>query len=47
MGGDQLVAALAGDDFERAHGDEVRAREGERYMELIDEVRPLAGRARR
>jgi HAD superfamily hydrolase (TIGR01549 family) len=43
MGGDQLVAALAGDDFEREHGDDVRAREGELYMALIDEVRPLAG----
>jgi HAD superfamily hydrolase (TIGR01509 family) len=43
MGSDQLVGALAGDDFERAHGDEVRALEGDLYMELIDEVRPLAG----
>jgi HAD superfamily hydrolase (TIGR01549 family) len=43
MGGDQLVAALAGDDFEREHGDDVRAEEKDRYMELIGEVRPLAG----
>jgi HAD superfamily hydrolase (TIGR01549 family) len=43
MGGDQLVAALAGDDFERDHGGDVRARESDLYMELIDEVRPLAG----
>jgi HAD superfamily hydrolase (TIGR01549 family) len=43
MGGDQMVAALAGDAFERDHGDAVREREGELYMELIDEVRPLAG----
>jgi HAD superfamily hydrolase (TIGR01509 family) len=43
MGGDQLVGALAGDDFERAPGDAVRALEGDLYMELIDEVRPLAG----
>ena len=43
MGGDQLVAALAGDDFERAHGDDVRALEGDLYMELIGEVRPLSG----
>jgi HAD superfamily hydrolase (TIGR01509 family) len=43
MGGDQLVGALAGDDFVRAHGDAVRALEGDLYMELIDEVRPLAG----
>ncbi len=43
MGGDQLVGALAGEDFERDHGDDVREREGDLYMELIDEVRPLAG----
>ena len=43
MGGDQLVAALAGEDFERERGDDARAREGDIYMELIDEVRPLAG----
>ncbi len=43
MGGDQLVGALAGDDFERACGDAVRAHEGDLYMELIGEVRPLAG----
>jgi HAD superfamily hydrolase (TIGR01549 family) len=43
MGGDQLVAALAGAEFDREHGDAVREREGELYMELIDEVCPLAG----
>ncbi len=43
MGGDQLVGALAGDDFERAHGDEVRALEGDLYEELNGEVRPRAG----
>ena len=43
MGGDQLVAALAGDDVEAERGDEIRAAEKDRYMELIDEVRPLAG----
>jgi HAD superfamily hydrolase (TIGR01509 family) len=42
MGGDQLVAALAGDDFEREHGDDVRAAEKALYMALIEEVRPLA-----
>jgi len=41
MGGDQLVAALAGDDFEAEHGDEVRAAEKVLYMELIREVRPF------
>jgi HAD superfamily hydrolase (TIGR01509 family) len=43
MGGDQLVAALAGDDFEAEHGDEVRAAEKALYMAVIHEVRPLAG----
>ena len=43
MGGDQLVGALAGEEFERAHGDEVRALEGDLYMELIEEVCPLEG----
>src|SRR5215218_2523419 len=42
MGGDRLVGALAGDEFEREHGDEVREHEGGIYMELIDEVCPLA-----
>ncbi len=43
MGGDQLVGALAGDEFEREHGERVRELEGDLYMELIDEVRPLTG----
>ena len=43
MGSDQLVGALAGEDWEREHGEGVRALEGDLYMELIDEVRPLAG----
>jgi HAD superfamily hydrolase (TIGR01509 family) len=43
MGGDQLVAALAGDDFERDRGDAVREAETEEYMRLIGEVQLLAG----
>jgi HAD superfamily hydrolase (TIGR01549 family) len=43
MGGDQLVAALAGDDFEADHGDAVRAAEEGLYGELIDEVEPMDG----
>jgi HAD superfamily hydrolase (TIGR01549 family) len=43
MGGDQLVAALAGDDVEEEKGDGIRDAEKERYMELIGEVRPLEG----
>lgn len=41
MGGDQLVPALAGDDFEHDHGDDVRSAEGDYYSELIGEVQPL------
>jgi HAD superfamily hydrolase (TIGR01549 family) len=41
MGGDQLVAALAGEGFDREHGDGVRAAEKALYMAVIDEVRPL------
>ncbi len=41
MGGDQLVPALAGDDWEAKHGEDVRATEKECYLELIEEVEPL------
>ncbi len=43
MGGDQLVPALAGEQWEDEHGDEVRQAERERYGELIGEVEPLEG----
>lgn len=43
MGGDQLVAALAGEKVEAASGDEIRAAEGERYAELMGEVSVLEG----
>ena len=43
MGGDQLVTAVAGEDFEREHGDEVRDAETEEYQQLIDEVALLEG----
>ena len=43
MGGDQLVTALAGEGFDREHGDEVRAAEKILYLQLIDEVQPLTG----
>ena len=42
MGGDQLVAALAGEEFDDEHGDDVRAAEKALYMALIHEVRPFA-----
>jgi phosphoglycolate phosphatase-like HAD superfamily hydrolase len=43
MGGDQLVAAVAGDDVEERLGDRIRESEGSRYGELIGEVTPLPG----
>lgn len=43
MGGDQLVAAVAGDAVEARLGDALRESEVRRYGELIDEVRPLPG----
>jgi HAD superfamily hydrolase (TIGR01509 family) len=43
MGGDQLVPALAGDDFESEQGDAVREDEKELYGELIGEVQPMRG----
>jgi HAD superfamily hydrolase (TIGR01549 family) len=46
MGGDQLVAALCGVEVDRERGDSIRDAEKDRYMELIDEVRPFAGARR-
>jgi HAD superfamily hydrolase (TIGR01509 family) len=43
MGGDQIVAALIGEEAAQAQGDEIRAREAEAYGELIGEVEPLEG----
>jgi HAD superfamily hydrolase (TIGR01509 family) len=43
MGGDQLVKALAGDDFNREHGEEVRHARRALYMSMIHEVEPLEG----
>jgi HAD superfamily hydrolase (TIGR01509 family) len=43
MGGDQLVAAVAGDEVEEELGDDIREAEGELYKELIDEVQPMEG----
>jgi HAD superfamily hydrolase (TIGR01509 family) len=41
MGGDQMVAALAGDDVEKEKGEEIRTAEKALYMAMIHEVRPL------
>jgi HAD superfamily hydrolase (TIGR01549 family) len=43
MGGDQIVAALAGEDAERKDGDAIREAEGEAYGELIGEVQAMHG----
>ena len=43
MGGDQLVAALAGDDVEERIGDSIRDAESELYRELIGEVQAMEG----
>jgi HAD superfamily hydrolase (TIGR01549 family) len=43
MGGDQLVAAVAGSDVESAEGDELRAAHTQHYAALIGEVVPMAG----
>jgi HAD superfamily hydrolase (TIGR01509 family) len=43
MGGDQLVAAVAGERVEAEHGDSIRDAEKRLYSELIDEVGPVEG----
>jgi HAD superfamily hydrolase (TIGR01509 family) len=43
MGGDQLVAALAGERWDQEKGDDVRTAEKALYMSLIEEVEPLDG----
>jgi len=43
MGGDQLVAAVAGDEVERRLGDQLREASGEEFAPLRDECMPLDG----
>jgi HAD superfamily hydrolase (TIGR01509 family) len=43
VGGDKLVAAVAGDRVEGEAGDGIRESEQRHYSELIDQVRPLPG----
>jgi phosphoglycolate phosphatase-like HAD superfamily hydrolase len=45
MGGDRLVAAVAGDEVEERLGDALREAWERAYDEMIDEVRPLPGAA--
>jgi HAD superfamily hydrolase (TIGR01549 family) len=41
MGGDVLVAHVAGDDVEEQHGDDIRDRWEKEFDAIIDEVRPF------
>ncbi|MDP2711017.1 MAG: HAD family hydrolase [Solirubrobacteraceae bacterium] len=43
MGGDQLVAHLAGEGFEGEHGDEVRTLEHALFAQMVAEVQPFEG----
>jgi HAD superfamily hydrolase (TIGR01509 family) len=43
MGGDQLVAALAGDEVEEEIGDEIRSAEKALYLSMIQMTEPLEG----
>jgi HAD superfamily hydrolase (TIGR01509 family) len=43
MGGDRLVAAVAGDDVEREIGDEVRGGWERQYDAMLDDIVPLPG----
>jgi len=43
MGGDQLVAAIGGEELDRRIGDEARARQTEEVDKLIGEMAPLPG----
>jgi HAD superfamily hydrolase (TIGR01549 family) len=42
MGGDHLIGTLVGEEFDREHGEDVRAAEKALYSALIEEVEPLA-----
>lgn len=43
MGGDKIVAALAGEKVEEREGEEIRDTEAKAYGELIGEVEPMPG----
>ncbi|HWV86244.1 MAG TPA: HAD family hydrolase [Capillimicrobium sp.] len=43
MGGDQLVAALAGEDVEEELGDDIRSAEKALYLSMIQTTQPLEG----
>jgi len=43
MGGDKFVSAVAGDEVEERHGDELRERWEALFDEVLDETEPLEG----
>ncbi|HEX7308925.1 HAD family hydrolase [Lentzea sp.] len=43
MGGDKLVAAVAGDTVERSHGDDLRTAWERYFDEVLDEIQPFEG----
>ena len=43
MGGDRLVAAVAGDDLEERHGDDIRERWEREYDAIIEDTRLFEG----
>jgi HAD superfamily hydrolase (TIGR01509 family) len=43
MGGDKFIAAVAGDEVEDEHGDDIRDAEKALYLAMIEEVEPLEG----
>ena len=43
MGGDRLVADVAGDEVENEHGDDIRSRHDDRFDDAIEEIRALPG----
>ena len=46
MGGDRLVAEVAGEDVEREHGDDIRDRHDRLFDDTIEEIRALPGAER-
>ena len=43
IGSDRVVEMLAGEQVEQELGETLRAAEGQRYQEMIDEVEPMKG----
>jgi len=45
MGGDQFVAAVAGDDVDERHGDDLRDAHSDEFEQMRDECEPSKARA--